>query len=154
MHRDLKPENILVDGQLNIKIADFGFSTRKNIDSLTSLAGSNTYIAPEVKALLKLAENERKPYSGKKADLFSIGVILFLLVKGTFPFLNADEEDFYYSKIIAGDIDTYFAWVDKDNTLSAEFKDLVWRLFCPQGAERPSLADIRAHKWLIRTNDK
>lgn len=102
-----------------------------NIDNLTSLAGSNTYIAPEVKVLLNQVEGERKPYSGRSADLFSMGVILFLLVKGTFPFLNADEEDFYYSKIISGDVDTYFAWVDKENTLSAEFKDLVWRLFSP-----------------------
>lgn len=52
VHRDLKPENILVDGQLNIKFADFGFSTSKDIESLTDLAGSNTYIAPEVKALM------------------------------------------------------------------------------------------------------
>ena len=124
VHRDLKPENILVDQQLNIKFADFGFSTNKNIECLTDLAGSNTYIAPEVKALLNTPEGERKPYSGAQADLFSIGVILFLLVKGTFPFLNADKEDFYYSKIISGDVDAYFEWVDKDNTLSGEFKDL------------------------------
>jgi len=103
---------------LNIKIADFGFSTNKNIEALTSLAGSSTYVAPEVKALLKQMNGKVTPYDGKKADLFSIGVILFLLVKGTFPFLNADEEDFYYASIISGDADTYFAWVDKDNTLS------------------------------------
>lgn len=148
VHRDLKPENILIDDQLNIKFADFGFSTSKNIDGLTSFAGSNTYIAPEVKALRSLSDDDRKPYNGKEADLFSLGVILFLLVKGTFPFLNADEEDFYYSKIIAGDVDAYFAWVDKDNTLSAEFRDLTWRLFCPQGGERPSLSEIRKHPWL------
>lgn len=124
VHRDLKPENILVDDQLNIKFADFGFSTSKNIESLTDLAGSNTYIAPEVKALMKQAEGERKPYNGSQADLFSIGVILFLLVKGTFPFLNADEEDFYYSKIISGEVDAYFEWVDKETALSGEFKDL------------------------------
>ena len=125
VHRDLKPENILVDEKLNLKFADFGFSTGKNIDSLTSFAGSNTYIAPEIKALKDAAEGDRKPYKGSEADLFSVGVILFLLVKGTFPFLNADEEDFYYSKIISGDVDAYFEWVDKDNTLSEEFKDLI-----------------------------
>lgn len=135
----MKPENILVDESLNIKFADFGFSTNKNIESLTSLAGSNTYVAPEVKVLMTQAEGDRKPYKGSEADLFSIGVILFLLVKGTFPFLNADEEDFYYSKIISGDVDTYFEWVDKENTLSAEFRDLVIRLFSTQGSKRPSL---------------
>lgn len=89
-----------------------------------------------------------KSYDGKKADLFSVGVMLFLFVKGTFPFLNADDEDFYYSKIISGDADTYFAWVDKEDTLSNEFKDLIWRLFSPAGSDRPSLEDIRAHPWL------
>jgi len=109
VHRDLKPENILIDTQLNIKIADFGFSTNKNIETLTSAAGSRTYIAPEIKALLKQINGKVTPCDGKKADLFSIGVILFLLVKGIFPFLNADEEDFYYSSILSGDADAYFA---------------------------------------------
>jgi serine/threonine protein kinase len=152
VHRDLKPENILVDNLLSIKFADFGFSTSNKPESSTSLSGSNTYTAPEVKALMKQAEADVKPYDGKKADLFSIGVLIFLLVKGTFPFLNADEEDFYYSKITSGDADTYFAWVDKDNTLSAEFKDLVWSLFSPKGTERPSIEEIRAHKWLKTSN--
>ena len=61
--------------------------------------------------------------------MFSIGVILFLLVKGTMPFLTADENDFYYSKLVSGDIATYFEQVDKNNSLSSEFKDLVARLF-------------------------
>jgi len=148
VHRDLKPENILVDTQLNIKIADFGFSTNKNIETLTSVAGSSTYVAPEVKAILKQVNGKVTPYNGKKADLFSVGVILFQLVKGTFPFLNADEEDFYYSNIISGDADTYFSWVDKDNILSAEFKDLVWSLFCPSGDDRLSIEEIRAHPWM------
>jgi len=94
------------------------------------------------------AECDRKAYDGTKADLFSIGVILFLLVKGTFPFLNADEDDFYYSKIISGDVDAYFEWVDKDNTLSVEFKDLVMKLFSQQGAKRPSIKEIKEHPWM------
>lgn len=99
---------------MNIKFADFGFSRNDNIENLTSIAGTGNYIAPEIRALAKSAGVAPTTYDGKKADLFSVGVILFLLVKGTFPFLNADEEDFYYSKIISGDFDTYFAWVDKE----------------------------------------
>jgi len=148
VHRDLKPENILIDSNMNIKFADFGFSTNKNIESLTSFAGSNTYIAPEVYATLNSKIEDVKAYNGKQADLFSIGVILFLLVKGTFPFLNADQEDFYYSKVIAGDADSYFEWVDKDHTLSKEFRDLVWQLFNPKGSDRPSIEEIRAHPWM------
>ncbi len=48
-HRDLKLENILIEEDLSIKIADFGFSVDKNVESLTDYKGSKTYMAPEVK---------------------------------------------------------------------------------------------------------
>ena len=80
--------------------------------------------------------------------MFSIGVILFLLVKGTMPFLTADENDFYYSKLVSGDIATYFEQVDKNNSLSSEFKDLVARLFSKDASKRPSIAEIRSHPWM------
>ena len=72
VHRDLKLENILVDGQLNLKIADFGFACYKNIDCLNSYRGTMTYMAPEIK--------EGKVYKVTQVDLFSFGVILFIIV--------------------------------------------------------------------------
>ncbi len=72
VHRDLKLENILVDGQLNLKIADVGFACYKNIDCLNSYRGTMTYMAPEIK--------EGKVYKGTQVDLFSFGVILFIIV--------------------------------------------------------------------------
>lgn len=66
VHRDLKPENILIDQNLDIKIADFGASTDKNIDALTTLAGSQIYYtAPEVLKFRTLKESDRKPIKGK-----------------------------------------------------------------------------------------
>jgi len=72
VHRDLKLENILVDDQMNLKVADFGFATYKKITKLHSYRGTMTYMAPEIK--------EGKTYNGKEIDVFSTGVILFIIV--------------------------------------------------------------------------
>lgn len=72
MHRDLKLENILVDDGLTIKVADFGFATYKKINKLKSYRGTKTYMAPEIK--------EGKVYDGRQSDIFSVGVILFIIV--------------------------------------------------------------------------
>jgi serine/threonine protein kinase len=81
VHRDLKLENILVDEKLNLKVADFGFATYKKIEKLKSYRGTLTYMAPEIK--------EQKIYKGKEVDMFSCGVILFIIVQGIFPFKEA-----------------------------------------------------------------
>jgi len=72
VHRDLKLENILVDDNMNLKVADFGFATYKKINKLSSYRGTMTYMAPEIK--------EGKVYDGKQIDMFSTGVILFIIV--------------------------------------------------------------------------
>ena len=82
VHRDFKPENILLDQKLNIKITDFGFANYKSTNALQSYRGSMTYMAPEIK--------EGKVYDGAKSDLFSVGVILFMIVQGSFPFIEAN----------------------------------------------------------------
>lgn len=88
VHRDLKLENILFDDQFNLKLADFGFACYKNIDALTSYRGTMTYMAPEIK--------ESKTYKGTQVDLFSLGVILFIIVQGIFPFKEARKEEYFY----------------------------------------------------------
>lgn len=72
VHRDLKLENILIDDNLNLKIADFGFACYKSINNLNSYRGTMTYMAPEIK--------EGKAYKGTQVDMFSLGVILFIIV--------------------------------------------------------------------------
>jgi serine/threonine protein kinase len=89
VHRDLKLENILVDDHLNLKVVDFGFASYKSIDALKSYRGTMTYMAPEIK--------EGKKYNGQKVDLFSFGVILFIIVHGIFPFKEARMEEYFYN---------------------------------------------------------
>lgn len=101
VHRDIKLENILVTDDYQIKLADFGFACYGNVERLDSHVGTKTYMAPEVRA--------RKVYDGCKADVFSAGVVLFTLIYGIFPFQNASPDDKYFSYLISGDIETYWA---------------------------------------------
>ena len=93
-HRDMKLENILVDDQMNLKIADFGFACYKSIDTLKSYRGTFTYMAPEIK--------EGKVYKGTQIDLFSFGVILFIIIQGIFPFKEARKDEYFYNLLITG----------------------------------------------------
>lgn len=70
-----------MDENDNVKISDFGFATQKNTQRLNKILGTPPYIAPEI-----LSGNV---YDGKKSDVFSLGVLLYVLVKGSFPFENA-----------------------------------------------------------------
>lgn len=139
VHRDLKLENILIDDNLNLKLADFGFACYKNIDQLKSYRGTMTYMAPEIK--------EGKTYKGTQVDMFSIGVILFIIVQGIFPFKEARKEEYFYNLLLSGKTDTYFQKVNGAG-LSDEFKDLILRFFAYDGEMRPTLEQIRTHPWM------
>lgn len=139
VHRDLKLENILIDDKLNLKIADFGFACYKSIDALKSYRGTMTYMAPEIK--------EGKVYKGTQVDLFSMGVILFIIVQGIFPFKEARKEEYFYNLLLTGQIDTYFTKVN-GHGLSADFKNLILSFFSYDGDKRPTLQEVKAHPWL------
>jgi len=130
VHRDLKLENILVDENLNLKVADFGFATYKKINKLNSYRGTMTYMAPEIK--------EGKTYDGRQIDIFSTGVILFIIVQGIFPFKEAKKDEYFYSLILNGQLDKYWDKVG-GGSLSPEFKDLILRIFSFDGSKRPTL---------------
>ena len=138
VHRDLKLENILVDDQMNLKVADFGFATYKKIDRLRSYRGTMTYMAPEIK--------EGRVYNGKQIDIFSTGVILFIIVNGIFPFKEAKRDEYFYKMLLKGQYDLYWKKVGGTH-LSQEFKSLMQRFFSVDGKDRPTLEDLKNDPW-------
>jgi len=98
-----------------------------------------TYMAPEIK--------EGKNYDGTQVDLFSIGVIVFIIVQGIFPFKEARKEEYFYNLLLTGQIDTYFEKVNGTG-LSSDFKDMILKLFSYDGKNRYTVDELKSHPWL------
>jgi len=134
-HRNLKLENLLLTSDYQLKVADFGHSSLDNVleDSMTS-----NYSAPEIYAKI--------PHSGIKADLFSLGVLLFIIVAGHPPFNKAGMQDKWF-KIFCSSNTKFWMNMELRRKFSQEFKDLVNRLLSIKAEERLSINHIRAHEW-------
>ena len=137
VHRDLKCENLLLDSQLRIKIADFGFARKQTGQNLETYCGSFAYAAPEV----ILGD----PYHGAKADIWSMGVILYAMVVGRLPFRDTDV------KTMLSQIASRLVF---PSTASDEFKDLVRGILQFNPDNRLSIESIKAHPWMQMKDEK
>lgn len=143
-HRDLKPENILMasnDDDADLKIVDFGLSKiiGPNESSLDPF-GTLSYVAPEV--LLQ------KPY-GKEVDLWSLGVIVYLLLSRVLPFDDEDDKEIARQTIQDAPDFSFDPW-DK---VSPAAIDLVRKLLEKNRTKRPSLEETLQHKWFSDFKD-
>ncbi|CAM9103426.1 unnamed protein product [Discosporangium mesarthrocarpum] len=138
-HRDLKPENILLDGAGNVKISDFGLSNLYSggddeaLKLLHTTCGTPNYVAPEV-----LAD---KGYNGRMADVWSMGVILYVLLAGFLPF-DEPSMSTLFSKIQAADF-SYPRW------FSAEARSLIDSILVPDPKQRLTLAQVKVHPFWV-----
>ncbi|CAG8495085.1 417_t:CDS:2 [Ambispora gerdemannii] len=151
VHRDLKLENILLTergpsltGPI-IKLTDFGLARTIDPSSpiLTTRCGSEEYAAPEL--LLSGA------YDGRQTDIWSLGIILYVLLVGYLPFdLEPGQRRRFISKIAQADYE--FPKSEKEtgrrSTISAEAKDLVKIILQSNPKKRATLDQIRQHPWL------
>lgn len=144
VHGDIKPENILLGNDFAPKLIDFGFSTifdKKNNNIIFATEGSDIYSSPELK------KANINGYDGIKSDIFSLGVLLFVITVGRFPFYRSSYSDKKYRLIMNKKFEKYWSNFDKYN-LSNEFKDLINHLICFDPKERLSIEEILEHPWI------
>ena len=143
IHRDLKPENILLThphDDCDIKLTDFGLAKRANQDGLKTFCGTPQYFAPEV--LMRKSTVKGVGSYGRSADMWSIGVILFILLSGTFPF----EEDNLLDAIESAQYSTEREeWGD----VSASAKHLVQALMTLRPDQRLTVQQAMTHPWIL-----
>ncbi|GAA5839620.1 hypothetical protein JCM11251_003560 [Rhodosporidiobolus azoricus] len=135
VHRDLKIENILISKTGNIKIIDFGLSNLYSpVSHLSTFCGSLYFAAPELL--------NAKPYTGPEVDVWSFGIVLYVLVCGKVPF---DDQSMpaLHAKIKRGQVE-YPTW------LSAECKHLLSRMLVTVPAQRATLTEVLHHPWMCK----
>jgi len=140
-HRDLKPENLLCSGGEHdvIKIADFGLS--KEGDNLQTACGSPGYVAPEI--LLGVDYDN-------SVDVWSVGIIAYVLLCGYPPFYAENPADVY--RLI---IEVKYEFLEPEwNDISDAAKNFIKQILVKNPSDRPSASELLDHAWLKEASGK
>lgn len=133
VHRDLKLENIIVDDRNNIKLIDFGFAVQTFPgQKLKTCCGTPNFMPPEI--------CQRKEYCGYASDIWSFGIIIYVMLTGTHPFKGVNEKDLF-SKISRG-------LFRIPETLDFEAKQLLNKILVLNPEKRPRAHEICNDRWL------
>lgn len=144
LHRDIKPENILLHGDA-VKIADFGLA--KQLPNATSMlkrsCGTLEYAAPELLV--------GQPY-GLKSDIFSLGVVLYVLLFGAFPFSIESAAALQCMERFPEGIDVRdMSCLSRENiqwrSVSQQAQDVILKMLAPKEKDRVSAKDLLVHPW-------
>lgn len=139
-HRDLKPENVLLknrEDDTSIKVADLGFAkiVTKDNPLMTTPCGTPGYVAPEILS--------GRPY-GLQADIWSLGVIFFILLSGYPPFADEDQKRLFEQIKAAAYSFADPVW----DSISDMAKDLIAKILVPDPARRLKASEILRHPWM------
>jgi calcium/calmodulin-dependent protein kinase I len=138
VHRDLKPENLLLcslNDDAKLKLADFGFAVEAKGLTITDCCGSPEYMAPEVLT--------SEPY-GKPADMWSLGIILYILLGGYPPFYDTNQQKMF-KQIIAGKFEFHDEYW---SSVTPEAKDLINKLLEHDHLSRITIDEVYKHPWI------
>ena len=158
-HRDIKPENVLLSAHGDLKLADFGMATLFEYHGqrklATTLCGSPPYVAPEVLSCSTQAGTKGSGYAADMADIWSCGVVLFVLLAGNTPWSRAIEGQDEYGRpnefseyVQSNGRPTDELW----DALPQEVLSLLRGMMRVDVTRRLSIEDIRRHPWFTRPN--
>ncbi|KAL8518243.1 hypothetical protein ACS0TY_009565 [Phlomoides rotata] len=135
-HRDIKPENILFDSRGNLKLADFGSAEMFEISEMNEVVGTPYYVAPEVLMGRDYTE---------KVDVWSAGVILYIMLSGVPPFYGEGAAETFEAVVRANlRFPTKFF-----RSVSSEAKDLLRKMICRDASRRLSAEQVLRHPWIV-----
>ncbi|THY89412.1 Pkinase-domain-containing protein [Aureobasidium pullulans] len=142
-HRDLKPENILLDREnIQVKLVDFGMAAlQPEGKKLTTACGSPHYAAPEV--------IKSRPYDGARADVWSCGVILYVMLTGMTPFNHDQDRNLSVMYRAIAEADYYMP-----PELSRDAQDLLRKIFVPDPRRRITMEQIWEHPLLHKFDEE
>jgi calcium-dependent protein kinase len=152
IHRDIKPENYVFDTpeeDSNMKLIDFGYARQVPENQVVKdVCGSTYYVAPEV---LKQHET-RTGKTWKCSDMWSVGIIAFLMCTGRVPFNGPSEQDIA-NKIVRGTYKWPSSYKREAFHLSDEAKDFVDRILVPRPDKRLTAKEAMEHPWIKNNAD-
>jgi calcium/calmodulin-dependent protein kinase I len=141
VHRDIKAENILVCSadsfNFGVKLCDFGFASYCEGETLTELLGTLDYLAPEI--------IRKRPY-GKPVDMWALGVVMYILLSGRFPFFSSDRRALCFL-ILKGEyaLENDPRW----DGVSEQARDLLKHLLVLDPSQRYTITDVLSHPWIL-----